>query len=84
MADEPAHHLTARERAADTAHTVRIVLAVLLAVALVALAAANTDDVHVDYLVGDTDAPLVVVVAASALVGALIAALVRVRRHHEH
>ena len=80
---EDDHHPTAGQRVDQTAHTVRIVVALLLVVGVVALAIANTDDTSVDYLVGDTDAPLFVVVIGAAVAGAVIAALLR-RRHHHH
>jgi uncharacterized integral membrane protein len=72
-------HHEGRYSAADVA---RFVLAVAIVVALVAFCIANTDDTKVDYLIGDSTVPLVVVMVVSAVAGALIAALLRRRRQH--
>lgn len=53
---------------------------VVLAVVLVAFALANTKSTEVNFLVADAKAPLIVVLLATAVVGALIAALLRRRR----
>lgn len=63
-----------------TADTARLVVAAVLVVLLVLFGIANTGDATVDYLVGDSDAPLIIVMLLSAILGALIAALVHRRR----
>lgn len=63
--------------AGDVAHWVP---PILLSVLVLAFALANTDSTKVDYVFGDTEAPLIVVLLATAVVGALIAALLRHRR----
>jgi uncharacterized integral membrane protein len=69
------HRLTAGE-------VLRFVLAAVLLVAIVVLCAKNTGDTRVDYVFGDVEAPLWLVLAAAAIGGALVAALLRRRRHH--
>ena len=58
----------------------RYVPAAVLAIALIAFGLANTEKTKVDYLFGNTEAPLILVLLVTAIVGALIAALVRWRR----
>ncbi|WCO67165.1 LapA family protein [Iamia majanohamensis] len=65
---------------ATIGQAVKLVIAVVILLALVALAVANSDEVPVDWLLGDTDLPLIVVILGSAVAGALIAALLRRRR----
>lgn len=60
----------------------RVVPAVVLAIVLIAFAVANTKRVKVNFLVADAKAPLIVVLLATAVVGALIGALLR-RRHKD-
>ncbi|MBA3282417.1 MAG: LapA family protein [Acidimicrobiia bacterium] len=58
----------------------RVAPAVVLAIVLIAFAVANTKRVKVNFLVADAKAPLIVVLLATALVGAVIGALLRRRR----
>jgi uncharacterized integral membrane protein len=76
--DSGRHGMRARTR--STAETARYVVAAILALALIVFALANTDETNVDYMVGDSDAPLIVIMAISAVVGAVIAFLVGRRR----
>jgi uncharacterized integral membrane protein len=69
-----------RARARSTGETVRYVLAAILALALLVFALVNTDESNVDYVVGDSDAPLIVIMLISAAAGALIAFLLGRRR----
>lgn len=62
----------------------RLVPAAILLIVLVVFALANTDDTEVDLLVTDTEAPLIVVLLATAVVGALIASLLRFRRRRRY
>jgi uncharacterized integral membrane protein len=79
MADDQ-HHVE-HHPIQRTADVFRLTLAALIALALIVFALANTDDTRIDYLVDDTTAPLIAVMAGSAVAGALIAALLRRRRH---
>ena len=56
---------------------IRFILAALILIALVIFCLANTNKVHVDYLFGKKDLPLIVVMAGSGVAGILIAALIR-------
>lgn len=60
----------------------RLIPVVVLVVALGAFAAANTEKTKIDYVFGDTSAPLILVLLATAVVGALIAGLLRFRNKH--
>ena len=68
------------ERSIRARQTVRIVLWVAIAAVLVALALVNTQDVTVDWLFGDVDTWLWVVIVGSAAVGAILGYLARWRR----
>jgi len=61
----------------DTSDTIRLVVIGILVLVLAALVIDNTDDVPIGYVFGDTDMPLVVVILVSAVLGALIAWLLR-------
>jgi len=68
------------ERSIRARHTIRIVLWVAIAGVVVVLASANTRDVTVDWLFGDLDTSLWVVIVASAAVGGALGYLARWRR----
>jgi uncharacterized integral membrane protein len=55
--------------------TSKTVAAVAVAILLIAFGLSNRDDVPIDWLVGTTDTPLIVVIVVSALLGALIGGL---------
>lgn len=74
MTDNP-HDRSIRAR-----QTVRIVVWVVVAAVVVALALSNTQDVTVDWLFGDVDTSLWVVIVAASAVGAVLGALARSRR----
>jgi uncharacterized integral membrane protein len=73
-------HSGARKRARTSGETARLALAAVVLIVAVVFALANTDDTNVDYLFGDTDAPLIVVMVLSAVAGAVVAVLVAWRR----
>jgi uncharacterized integral membrane protein len=68
------------ERSIRTRQTIRIIVWVVVAVALVSLAAVNTQSVEVDYVIGDAELALWVVIAGSAVLGALLGYIARWRR----
>lgn len=76
-----AQHETDRGNGVSAGDLVHWVPAILLSLLVVAFAVANTESTKVDYVFGDTEAPLIVVLLATAVVGALIAALLRHRRN---
>lgn len=78
--EESPEHGSSGRSAADLA---RLVPAAVLAIVLLVFGLANTDDTEVDLLVTDTEAPLIVVLLATAIVGALIASLLRFRRRRK-
>lgn len=77
MADDEVAQPSSGSRAGDV---VRALPALVLAVVVVVFALANTQKTEVDFVVADTRAPLFLVLLATAMVGALIASLVRFRR----
>jgi uncharacterized integral membrane protein len=58
----------------------KTVAAVAVAFLLIAFGVSNDDRVAVDYLVLTRDSPLILVIAVSALLGAIIGALIARRR----
>jgi uncharacterized integral membrane protein len=65
-----------------TVEKLKWAVSAVLVVLIVLFAAANTEKRQVDYLVDSAEIPLIWVMLGSALVGAVIAALLRRRRHH--
>jgi uncharacterized integral membrane protein len=63
-------------------HDLRLVLGTIILAALVVFAIDNRRQIHVSYIVGSTDAPLWLVLAATAVAGALIGWLILHRPHH--
>ncbi|WP_148288659.1 LapA family protein [Ilumatobacter nonamiensis] len=76
MADEHDRN----ESSIRTRQTIRIVVWVVAVAAVVIFAAANSQEVPVDWVFGDTDLALWIVIAGSALVGAIIGYVARWRR----
>lgn len=62
--------------------TVRIVVVVALIVALAAFVLANSQSTTVDFLFTEADAPLIAVLAGTALIGGIVVELLRSRVHH--
>jgi uncharacterized integral membrane protein len=58
----------------------KTIAAVAVAFVIIAFGVSNTDSVAVDYLVVTRESPLIVVIAVSALLGALTGALLVYRR----
>jgi uncharacterized integral membrane protein len=67
------------------AHGLRVVVAVIILVVLVALVVDNKDDTSVGYVFGDVETPLFVVIIAAAVIGALLGWVVShwPRRHRD-
>jgi uncharacterized integral membrane protein len=70
-------HDTARRSPVEV---VKLVASGVVLLALVLFAVVNSDEVQVDYLVGNAGVPLIFVILGSAVAGALVAALIRHRR----
>jgi uncharacterized integral membrane protein len=68
------------EQSIRARQTIRIVLWVAIAAVVVALALANTQDVTVDWLFGDVDTSVWVVIVVSVAVGVVLGYLARWRR----
>jgi len=68
------------ERSIRARQTIRLLVWVVGVAALVVFAAVNTQEVAVDWLFDETDLQLWVVIAGSAVVGALIGYVTRWRR----
>ena len=71
---------TPEERSIRARQTIRIVVWVAAVAAVIVFAAVNTQEVAVDWLFDETDLQLWVVIAGSALVGAVIGYVTRWRR----
>ncbi len=68
------------ERSIRARQTIRIIVWIAIFAVLVALVLVNTQDTTVDWLFGDVDTSLWVVIVASAAVGAVLGYLARWRR----
>jgi uncharacterized integral membrane protein len=64
----------------DRGASPKLVALAILGVVLLVFALVNTDDVSVDFVFGTIEASLIVVIVASALIGAAIGALVMSQR----
>ena len=69
-----------QERSIRARQTVKIVVWVAIAAVVVALALSNTQDVNVDWLFGDVETSVWVVIVLSTAVGAVLGYLARWRR----
>ena len=63
----------------DAAQIFRLVLVLLIVAVLVAFAVDNREDVRIGYVVGDTEAPVWIVLVAAAICGVIIGWLLRHR-----
>ena len=70
-----------QERSIRARQTVKIVVWVAIAALVVALALSNTQDVSVDWLFGDVETSVWVVIVAATAVGAVLGYLARWRRN---
>lgn len=77
MADDETRH----ERSMRARQTIRIFVWVAVVAAVAIIAAVNTQDVDVDWVVGDSTLPLWAVIALSAIAGAVIGYVARWRRN---
>ena len=76
MSSEPRSRRDTRIREAQT---VRIIIWLIVLAVIVVFAALNTDKVSVDWAYDTTDVPLWIVIAISAIAGALIGYFARPR-----
>ena len=72
--------INTRDSIRGVGHLVRLVIALALVVALVVVALDNTDDVRVGYAAGEASAPIWIVILIAAVAGAIVSALIRLRR----
>jgi uncharacterized integral membrane protein len=74
------HHLEAR----DVGRVVRLLIIAAIVVVIVLVAVDNRDDVRVGWVIGDSEAPLWIVLVLAAVAGVVIGWLMkhRPRRHH--
>lgn len=63
------------------AEVARLVVAAVLVIVVLTFGFVNTESTTVDFVVTEAEAPLIVVLLATAVAGAVIAGLVRRRRH---
>lgn len=75
--DSPDRH----QKAHDTGVILRFILTAVIVVAILIVALDNRDDVRVGYAVGETQAPIWVVLVIAALAGVVIGWLIRHRPH---
>ncbi|MDX1690825.1 MAG: LapA family protein [Acidimicrobiia bacterium] len=69
-----------QERRIRMGQTIRVVAALAVVALLGLFAAINTADVQIDYLFGDVEAPMIIVILVSAVGGFLIGWISRLRR----
>jgi len=65
-------HVSTVDTARGVGHIIRLVVIVAVIAALVAVALDNTDDVRLGYAVGDTNAPIWIVIVLSAIGGIVL------------
>lgn len=68
------------ESTTSSTDVIKLLPPVVLLIVLVAFGFANTEKTEINFLFTKTEAPLILVLAATAVVGAVIAALIRWRR----
>ena len=71
------------ERSFSVGHVLHIVVWLIVLAAIVLFALVNTDKVNVDWVAQNSEAPLWMVIGISAVAGAIIGSLARVRRRLE-
>lgn len=74
---EEEHH---QEQQIRRSQTLRVVSIVILLAVMVTFAVANADNVSIDWVFAETDAPMVLVILLSSGIGFLVGALVASRR----
>ncbi|MEY2581712.1 MAG: hypothetical protein QOE09_1561 [Ilumatobacteraceae bacterium] len=71
---------TEGQRTFSLGHAIHVLVRLLLLVAIVVFALVNTDKVNVDWVARKSAAPLWLIIAVSAVAGAIIGSIARVRR----
>lgn len=69
-----------QEQQIRRSQTVRVAFIVILLALIVVFAVANSDIVSIDWVFAETDAPMVLVIGLSGVIGFLVGALVASRR----
>ena len=67
----------------DLGRVARLTLVAAIVAALILVAVDNREDVRVGYVVGDTEAPIWIVLTLAAVAGVMIGWLIR-HRPHQH
>lgn len=81
MSEDVSEHASAVHRR-DVAQLIRWLFIAAIVVALLLVAMDNRDDVRVGYAVGDTQAPIWIVIVIAAVAGMFIGWLIRHRPRH--
>jgi uncharacterized integral membrane protein len=81
MSDDVAEHASAVHRR-DVAQLVRWIFIAAIVVGLVLVAMDNRDDVPLGYVVGDSQAPIWIVIIFAAVAGMFVGWLIRHRPRH--
>jgi uncharacterized integral membrane protein len=81
MSDDVVEHAGAVHRR-DASLIIRWLLIAAIVVAIVLVAMDNRDDVRVGYAIGDTQAPIWIVIIAAAVAGVFVGWLIRHRPRH--
>ena len=63
--------------------TIRIVIAALIVAVIIAVAIDNSESVEVGYVIGETEAPVWVVLVAAGIAGVVIGWLIKHRPTHD-
>ena len=74
------HEMQRAESRVRTGQTVRVVLWLAVVAVLVVFAVANSTKVDVDWVFNDAEAPLYIVIGASAIAGAILGFIARPTR----
>ena len=64
---------------ASSSRTIRIVIAALIVAVIIAVAIDNSESVEVGYVIGETEAPVWVVLVAAGIAGVVIGWLIKHR-----
>jgi uncharacterized integral membrane protein len=77
--DHRNEHVSTADTARGIGHIIRTLVIIAFVVVLVIVALDNTDDVRIGYAIGDANAPVWIVIVASAIAGIIIGWLIKHR-----